>query len=1552
MAANWKYGRSEPPPGGSFARVMQRGDGASPRPSSTNSSQSFHSFASSEDYQDHGPRPGQDICIGEEVKIAIHLAMERFRMNESQKELEFPSSLTATERAYVHKLCEGNGLKSRSKGKGSGRFLTVTKKEGCLSSQSSASFYLARNSRQQILNLLQRYPVSNKERQELIPRVDRNQPNDVGKELNKTTIGKLNNGVAQVPPPRSDSDLNAFREGLPVFKHRQNILDTLNNNRVILISGETGSGKTTQVPQMILDDCCNKKLPCRIFCTQPRRIAALSIAERVALERGEKIGQTVGYQIRLESKVSPKTLLTFCTNGVLLRTLMNGDASFGGVTHIIVDEVHERDRFSDFLLASMDDLMTKHSHLKVILMSAALNTQLFVQFFNNCPVVHIPGTLFTVKEYYLEDILKWTNYSNKAMEKAQREKTKVTRQQEQLEEWCAKMSIGSSEKEEESDTGKASQANTETTQKNANEDKEELQDWIVKEMDQYLTDIFLIGSEDKFTQMVHLIMSENVSVDYQHSETGVTPLMVTTARGLSEEVEQLLNLGANVNLHTPNGWTAIDWAKRFQRVDILEMLEALMLSNDVGPSGDSVIEADNRLLTDAEKDLLSLYQNCFDDEKVDIQLILNLIYQLMINYSEGAILVFLPGYDDIVGLRDLIADDTFFHKYKYLVFTLHSAMQSNDQRRVFKTPPPGVRKIILATNIAETSITIDDVVFVIDSGKVKEKTFDALLSVTMLKSNWISKASALQRKGRSGRLRPGHCYHLFSKVRYSNLMDFPAPEILRYPLQELCLHTKLLAPKTCSIADFLSKCPEPPTFLLTRNAIHLLKQIDALDSCEDLTELGHHLSDLPVEPCLGKMVLYSVVLKCLDPVLTIVCTLAYKDPFVLPNQPNLKREASMSRRKFAADTFSDHMALLRAFQAWQRARTDGWEKSFCDKNYLSSACMEMIVGMRTQLLGQLRASGFVRARGGGDIRDLNTNSENWAVVKAALCAGSYPNLLRVDRQKAKLTTQKESNVFFHMSSVVSQIPSSKKTQKSQFIKSLRSDWLFYQEMTRFQRHPMVRTCTMVSPITVAVFAGPAKLSPDSVKDRHLNRNLGIRGEFGSEESDSEGEGKEDDRKTTLQLDEWLGFKLDNETMSIVLQLRQKWNSLLLRRMKSPSKTWSQLDESVVRTIVNVLTNEEQTMGLQQPAGIGQRPRPMTAESIMSGGSGKGNFDFVTPPRKNFQFQQRASTSGVETTSSSSSNSPSTNTSLRGSQSSTPSMSPGPASPGGNHGLSVSFFVMKCNSQKQLDMSMNKGVWTTNASNNKKLNSLFQEGKAVYLIFSIHGSGHFQGYAKMKSEFVYKKAQDSSHHGSDYCCDIEWIKRANLPFQSTHQLLNPWDDNRKVQSSKDGQEIAPHVGEALVKLWDKYSGPQGKSSPLVGNKPQYAGKRGGFHSTASPEGHGSYQSAGNDPGEYSTHSHRNFYNRGYQDHSNYGGYHVNEGSHKGQRGQGQRGKSPMNQGLHFDNYSGYHTGGYQDNGAPPRTDYGPFNYHQRGQGSGGHQHGGHRRGNHNRSGNKR
>ncbi|XP_031697016.1 3'-5' RNA helicase YTHDC2-like, partial [Anarrhichthys ocellatus] len=227
-------------------------------------------------------------------------------------------------------------------------------------------------------------------------------------------------------------------------------------------------------------------------------------------------------------------------------------------------------------------------------------------------------------------------------------------------------------------------------------------------------------------------------------------------------------------------------------------------------------------------------------------------------------------------------------------------------------------------------------------------------------------------------------------------------------------------PSSCPVAEFLSKAPQPPAAHAIRNAVQMLKTIDAMDQYEDLTDLGYHLADLPVDPHLGKMVLCAVVLKCLDPILTIACTLAYRDPFILPAQGSQRRAALHNRKCFTSTSFSDHMALLRAFQAWQKARSEGWERSFCEKNFLSQATMDMILGMRTQLLGQLRAIGFVRVRGSSNIRDVNRNSENWAVVKAALMAGMYPNLVNINQETSLLSCNREKKVHFHPTSILSQ----------------------------------------------------------------------------------------------------------------------------------------------------------------------------------------------------------------------------------------------------------------------------------------------------------------------------------------------------------------------------------------------------------------------------------------------------------------------------------------------------------------------------------------------------
>nr|XP_021332047.1 probable ATP-dependent RNA helicase YTHDC2 isoform X2 [Danio rerio] len=1074
----------------------------------------------------------RDIRIDEEVKIAVNIALERFQYSD-EKELDFPSSLTNSERAFIHRLAQSLGYISKSRGKGCSRFLTVRKKDGMEAQRSSMSCSLSPSCRALVQSLMQRFPISSRERSQLQPHAERGlqSPPDTTDSKSRTS-GRLSHGIPQVPPRRSSApELDAFRKALPVYELQEQIIQSIRDHQVVLVLGETGSGKTTQIPQFLLDDCSATASPCRIFCTQPRRLATIAVAERVAAERGENIGQTVGYQIRLESRVSPKTLLTFCTSGVLLRTLMAGDEALSTVTHVIVDEVHERDGLTDFLLTKMKEVLQKMPNLRLVLSSAALDVSLFMRYFGSCPVIHIKGCPYEVKQLFLEDILRSTAYTNKDMIKYKKEAQKEESQQCSLSEWCERDVPQADPPERPTvcvlqDNQLLDDGGDSVFSQMSEKDVSSLEPWLLREMDSCISSIFLNQDADAFTQLFNLILNENISVDYRHSETSATALMVSAGRGFVSHTEQLLNMGANINIKASNGWTALDWAKHFKQTEAVDLLESHIWCAEASPQDEaSLLQNSSCELSCEDQELLKAYHHSFDDEKVDLQLILHLLHSICQSSDQGAVLIFLPGYDEIVSLRDqILFDDKRFteHQQRFQVFVLHSSMQTSDQKKVLKSTPKGVRKIILSTNIAETSITVSDVVFVIDSGKVKEKAYDALNNVTMLKMVWISKASALQRKGRAGRCRPGVCFHLFSRLRFSNMLEHQIPQLLRMPLQELCLHTKLLAPINCPVAEFLSRAPEPPHINTVKHAVQMLKTIDAMDPWENLTELGLHLADLPVEPHLGKMVLCAVVLKCLDPVLTIACTLAHREPFVLPAQAAQRRVAMLCRRRFTANTFSDHMALLRAFQAWQKARSDGWERAFCEKNFLSQATMEIIVSMRTQLLGQLRATGFVRARGGGDIRDVNQNSENWAVVKAALVAGMYPNLIH--RDGLSLSGEKEKKVRLHPTSVLSQ-PQYKKIPpangQAAAVDSLPTDWLIYDEMTRAHRIASVRCCTAVTPLTIALFGGGAKLPSSALQEAVLQRGS-------ADSSDSEVEDQCSARQAHLTLDHWINFRLDPE----------------------------------------------------------------------------------------------------------------------------------------------------------------------------------------------------------------------------------------------------------------------------------------------------------------------------------------------------------------------------------------------------------------------------------------
>uniref|UniRef100_A0A3B3HYC5 RNA helicase n=1 Tax=Oryzias latipes TaxID=8090 RepID=A0A3B3HYC5_ORYLA len=1112
--------------------------------------------------------------------------------------------------------------------------------------------------------------------------------------------GRLNNGIPMVPRKRSSSELDNFRSTLPVWESRVEILQLIQQNRVVLILGETGSGKTTQIPQFLLDDCSSSSQCCRIFCTQPRRSAAIAVAERVAAERGESVGQTVGYHVRLESRVSPKTLLTYCTSGVLLRTLMAGDASLSTVTHVIVDEVHERDGVTDFLLTKIKDVLKKIPSLKLILSSASLDVDLFRQYFGSCPVISRESlNLFHKKfEMISLEIPLGSLYFKHFFCSGPR--------------FCLEVAP------------------------------------LFYFLPLVMSSVVVVPLEP----CLCFFLVNCSTVDCSHSETGATPLMMSAARGFVTQMQQLLSIGADLNKRESNGWTALDFAKHFHQTEAIDLLQ-------FSTNKDDYVEPNND-----EEDLLKLFHHSFDGQWGDLKLIMTLLHHICSTSSDGAVLIFLPGYEEIVALREhILNEDKMFctHPESYQVLILHSDVHTLDRKMAVKPSPPGIRKIILSSNIGETSITINDVVFVIDSGRVKEKYFDAVSHTSTLKMSWISKASVLQRKGRAGRCRPGYCFHLFSRLRFRDMLEFPVPQLLLMPLQGLCLQTKLLAPSSCLIGDFLSKAPQPPPARSVSSAVQVLKKIDALEQNEDLTELGYRLADLPVEPQLGKMVLCGVVLKCLDPILTIVCALAYRDPFIIPTENSQKRSALNCRKRFASNSFSDHMALLRAFQAWQKARSDGWERTFCEKNFLSQATMDIILGMRTQLLGHLRAIGFVRARGGSDIRDVNLNSENWAVVKAALVTGIYPNLIKVNKKSSLLSSLMEKKVHFHSTSVLSQQPN-KEDSPAENGPAFPTDWLIYDQMSRGHRMASVRCCSLVTSVTVAIFGGCARLPCSASYDNAALKTKEL---------------------AEMKVDEGLVFHLEKESAGLLFEFRQKWQKLFAKRIRCPSKPWSQQDEDVLGTLVSV-SIEEQKAGLQQPTGIGQRPKPMSSEevlkmSVMTAKNSREATVNITRLHNNLILILFSLL-----------------------------LLPLPPPPASSAGLmlpvfsSVRYFIMKSSNMRNLEISRQKEIWSTSPSNENKLTKAFHCNSFVILIFSVQGSGHFQGYARMTSAVHMENCQDWGFVGLGGVFSVEWIHKESISFQCTQHILNPWNDNKKVQISRDGQELEPQTGHQLLMLWDR------------------------------------------------------------------------------------------------------------------------------------------------------
>ncbi|KAF2173885.1 hypothetical protein M409DRAFT_62112 [Zasmidium cellare ATCC 36951] len=597
------------------------------------------------------------------------------------------------------------------------------------------------------------------------------------------------------------------RMNLPMFHFRAAALDTIQRNQVTILCGETGCGKSTQLPAFILEHELSNGRQCKIYCTEPRRISAISLAQRVSEEMGERKGDVgtsrslVGYAIRLESQTVAQTRLVYATVGIVLRMLENSDG-LSDITHLVIDEVHERSIDTDFLLIVLKSLMHSRPDLKVVLMSATVDAQRFSQYLQGAPIINVPGRTFPVTAKFLEDAIELTGHTNE-----------------------------------------------DASQNAVDED----------------------SAED----------------ESQLSNTGQQQL-----QGYNKKTQ-------------------------------------------------------NTLLN-------------YDEYRIDYSLIVKLLdkvaTQPQLKDFGKAILIFLPGIAEIRQLNDMIAGHPKFQK-GWQLHPLHSTFSSEDQQAAFEIPPPGVRKIVLATNIAETGITIPDVTCVIDTGKHKEMRFDERRQMSRLIQSFVARANAKQRRGRAGRVQEGLCFHLFTKHRHDHLMvEQQTPEMLRLSLQDLVMRVKIC--KLGNIEQALSEALDPPSARNIRRAIDALVEVGALTEKEELTSLGNQLAKLPLDAQLGKLILLGSNFGCLDFVLTAAATLSSKSPFL--NPMHAKKQADTVRLGFKRGD-SDLLTVYNAYCAWRKVCTTPGlsEYPFCNKNFLSPQNLGNIEDLKAQLLSSLVDAGFV-----------------------------------------------------------------------------------------------------------------------------------------------------------------------------------------------------------------------------------------------------------------------------------------------------------------------------------------------------------------------------------------------------------------------------------------------------------------------------------------------------------------------------------------------------------------------------------------------------------------
>ena len=910
------------------------------------------------------------------------------------------------------------------------------------------------------------------------------------------------------------------RLNLPASNSREEVTRAVTGASVVVLSGETGCGKSTQVPQFILEHeiAQNRGGATNIVVTQPRRISAIGLAERVAAERCERCGDVVGYSVRLESKQCHRTRLLFCTTGVLLRRLLS-DPTLSNATHVVLDEVHERSVDSDLLLLLLRKVLAVRPALKVVLMSATADADLFDAYFKSpgpdahvpgvsTTQVHIPGFTHPVREYFLEDVFEMTGhavgrggpYAKRKEDQAKRVKQVDAAAEAMLAEKAEqrrreRMALGLEDAEEDED-----------------EDDDDEVDDVPEDWD---------------------LADENSTYEVRQRPTAS---------------RQELTLGPAVTL----GPSEEDRVRN----DMLAEASRCLANDYSAQTQRSIQNVDQTVINyDAIEQLLAHIIRVERAEGPSAFVPPPVAGKAPKDLGLGAVLVFMPGQFEITKLIRKLEQSRLLDPAdvgELRVLPLYGSLSSKDQRKIFERPPKGVRKIVVATNIAETSVTIDDVRYVVDTGRAKEMCWDSHRGLSVLADTWVSQAAAKQRRGRSGRTAPGARFAMFSRAQFANMSPQQPPEMLRTPLQKLCLSIKAMAPDE-PVARTLAAALTPPDVASVDSALAELKDLRAFDVDERLTPLGRHLAQMPVDARIGKMLLFGAMLGCLDPILTIAGAMSGRPLFYSPKD---NRDAADKAKRALNSNKSDHLTMVAAYNGWVKARSSGKaaERRYCDEYFLSQQALEAVQAGRLDYAAILADLGFVRReyianmrRGSGGSNggtEADSNADVVRVVKAALVAGFYPHVVRVRHPETKYTqtqggavekrhdckdlryfSKDLGRVFLHPTSV------------NFHCGKYESRWIVYSERVETAK-VYIRDNTMVGSYALLLFGGDVRVLHD---------------------------------EGLVKVDDWATFQAPARIGVLVKELRQRVDQLLLDRINHPSAHLA--STPIVRALLELLASE-------------------------------------------------------------------------------------------------------------------------------------------------------------------------------------------------------------------------------------------------------------------------------------------------------------------------------------------------------------------------------------------